>query len=305
MRSIMTFDRNIKENPNNTYLLFSLLFPCSTPSFPDFKRKCFLFPQADGSFGLKLLIKLKIMNKNKKELVFLRTYAALTAIGMLAFILFAFSHSQNRQFKTIDVERINIVEKDGTVKMLITNQDNFPEKGDIINGRPNHDRGKSAGMLFYNDEGMECGGFIYNGAKSDTGHSAGLSLTFDQYDGDQMMQLLVSDEELDGKRFKRGGLLFNDRAEHETQLGMMKILEELNGISDEQERTSKLQEYKKQGLVGANPRIYLGQTTSKKNGIFLFDDKGKPKARFFVNTNNQAKLEILNEAGDVIRSWPE
>lgn len=66
----------------------------------------------------------------------------------------------------MDVERINIVEPDGTVKMIITNVDRFPNGTDKINGRKtNADRKKRSGMLFYNEEGIECGGFIYDGAK--------------------------------------------------------------------------------------------------------------------------------------------
>ncbi|TKG97422.1 hypothetical protein EYV94_03055 [Puteibacter caeruleilacunae] len=246
------------------------------------------------------------MKNNEKQLVFLRAYALFTVIGFFALISIAFNPSSNRRFGTIDVERINIIEKDGTVKMLITNVENFPGAEDTINGRPNHGvRKKTAGMLFYNDEGIECGGLIYGGAKTDDGHDAGLSLTFDQYDGDQVMQLLTTDESIKGKRYKRGGLMFNERPDKETQIGMINIINELSTISNEQERAKKLQEYKEQGLIGSSPRIYLGHSQGRNSGLFLFDSKGNPKAKFYVDSNNKAKLEVLDENGKVISSWPE
>lgn len=129
-----------------------------------------------------------------KEVIFLRAYAIATAIGIVFISTTAFKRMGNQKFEEIDVERINIVEKDGTVKMVITNVERFPNGQVKINGRPtNEDRKKRAGMLFFNEDGLECGGFIYDGQKNANGHSSGLSFTHDQYDGDQVMQLLTQD----------------------------------------------------------------------------------------------------------------
>jgi hypothetical protein len=130
----------------------------------------------------------------KRELVFLRAFAVTTVVGMLFITTSAFKENGNKKFSEIDVERINIVEKDGTVKMVITNIDRFPNGNIKINNRPtNESRKKRSGMLFFNEDGIECGGFIYDGQKDKNGHSSGLSLTYDQYDGDQVMQLLTQD----------------------------------------------------------------------------------------------------------------
>ncbi|REM99046.1 hypothetical protein DSI35_23130, partial [Mycobacterium tuberculosis] len=52
-----------------------------------------------------------------------------------------------------------------------------------------------AGMLFFNDEGTENGGLIYNGSLDKNGKpSSGMSLTFDRYQQDQQMQLLGVDD---------------------------------------------------------------------------------------------------------------
>jgi hypothetical protein len=174
-----------------------------------------------------------------KELVFLRAFAATTVIGMVFITTSAFNKSGNQKFDVIDVERINVIEKDGTVKMIITNEGRFPNGTDKINGRPtNEERKKRSGMLFFNEDGIECGGFIYDGKKSANGHSSGLSLTYDQYDGDQVMQLLTQDYKEGKDRFVSSSLMFNDRPSKESQQRTAEIMKELNELG---KKTRKLQ----------------------------------------------------------------
>jgi hypothetical protein len=243
-----------------------------------------------------------------KELVFLRTFATVTSIGFLALTAMSFLDGKNKRFTEIDVERINIIEKDGTIKMAITNVERFPAGKDQINGKPtNEDRKRRSGMLFFNEDGIECGGFIYDGKKNENGHSAGLSLTYDQYDGDQVMQLITEDYKENDKRFVTSVLAFNDRAANESQLktsAIMKELEELK-IKNPEQADLKYNEYQEKGLIGSAPRILLGKTRSQNNGLFLFDDKGMPKAMFYVDKENKAKLDFFDDNGNIITSFPE
>lgn len=244
----------------------------------------------------------------KRELVILRTFALATVTGMVFIISSAFKNSGNQRFSEIDVERINIIEKDGTVKMIITNVERFPNGNDIINERPtNDDRKKRSGMLFFNEDGIECGGFIYDGQKNENGHSAGLSLTYDQYDGDQVMQLLTTDFKQGNKRVVSSGLTFNDRPKTESQLKTFEIMEELKELrkKDPEAMQEKYKQYEEQGLVGGAVRVMIGKNRSENNGLFLFDDKGSPRAMFYVDKENNAKLDFFNGKGEVIASFPE
>lgn len=243
-----------------------------------------------------------------KELIFLRTFAIACAVGFLFLVSFAFKTIGNQKFSEIDVERINIVEKDGTVKMIITNVDRFPTGKEQINKRlTNEMRKKYSGMLFFNEDGIECGGFIYDGKKMEKGHRAGLSLTFDQYDGDQVMQLLTQDQKEGDRRSVSTSLVFNDRAVNESQSKMGEIMKELDelGKKDPNAMQEKFKLYQQQGLIGGSPRIMLGKSRNQNNGLFLFDDKGKPKAMFYVDKNNQAKLDFFDENGKVVASFPD
>ena len=243
-----------------------------------------------------------------KELVFLRTFAVTTAIGFVFMASTAFKKYGNQKFTEIDVERINIVEKDGTVKMIITNVDKFPNGKALINGKPtNEDRKKRSGMLFFNEDGIECGGFIYDGQKKANGHSSGLSLTFDQYDGDQVMQLLTQDEKVGDNRFVRSGLTFNDRPSKESQSNNAKIMKELDELSkkDPKAADEKYKMYQEQGLIGGAPRVMIRKTRSENNVLFLFDNKGMPRAMFYVDKDNNAKLDFYDNKGKTIASFPE
>ncbi len=243
-----------------------------------------------------------------KELTFLRAFAVITVVGGVMLTSSAFKKMGNQKFSEIDVERINIVEKDGTVKMIITNVDRFPNGADSINSRAtNVDRKKRSGMLFFNEDGIETGGFIYDGKQNENGHSAGLSLTYDQYDGDQVMQLLTQDMRKGDKRFVSSTLAFNDRPSKESQDRTSKIMAELKELrkKDPQAMQEKYKEYESQGLLGGVPRVMLGKSVSQNNGLFLFDDKGSPKAMFYVDKENNAKLDFFDDKGNTIASFPE
>lgn len=243
-----------------------------------------------------------------KELIFLRTFAVATVGGMILITTSAFKNSGNQKFSEIDVERINIVEKDGTVKMIITNVEKFPNGNVKINGKPtNEDRKKRSGMLFFNEDGIECGGFIYDGQKNAKGHSSGLSLTYDQYDGDQVMQLLTQDSKEGNDRFVTSGLMFNDRPSKESQAETGRIMKELDalGKKDPKAADEKYKMYVEKGLLGGAPRVLLGKSRSESNGLFLFDNKGMPKAMFYVDKENNAKLDFFDDKGNTIASFPE
>jgi hypothetical protein len=98
-------------------------------------------------------------------------------------------------FDEIQAHRINIVEPDGTLRMVISNRDRLP--GVIVKGKPSkpYDR-PQAGMLFYNDEGSENGGLIFGGRRNEKGEvvDSGGSLSFDNYSGKQIVQFAGVDD---------------------------------------------------------------------------------------------------------------
>src|SRR5512147_592511 len=89
---------------------------------------------------------------------FLAIYSGVLTLVFAGTILAGFTaESHKASFDEITVHRVNIVEPDGTLRMVLSDKSEFP--GIIIKGKehPHPDR-KTAGMLFFNDEGTENGG---------------------------------------------------------------------------------------------------------------------------------------------------
>ena len=116
-------------------------------------------------------------------------------IAFAVVVLAGFAESRQKQtFDEIDVHRINVVEPDGTLRMVISNKADFP--GIIIKGKetPHPDRA-TAGMLFFNDEGTENGGLIFGGSKDKQGKVTSYGhLSFDQYEQDQVFSIDAGEE---------------------------------------------------------------------------------------------------------------
>lgn len=126
----------------------------------------------------------------------LRRQLQLTQLGMLAcFALLAFlavspvTRAQSpARFTELTVERLNIVESDGRVRMVLANgarQADTVVQGVVL--APGRQR--PAGMIFFNEEGTEVGGLVFSGRRVDGQVQASGSLTFDRYNQDQTIQM--------------------------------------------------------------------------------------------------------------------
>lgn len=136
-------------------------------------------------------------------------YSAIASTALLAFVLIGANKPQPTVFDEIRVHRIDVVEPDGTLRMVIANKNRLPPV--IIKGVEHPEAGEprpQAGMLFYNDEGSENGGLIFGGRKDEKGEvvDSGGSLSFDKYGAGQIIQLAGVDDRDD--RF--AGLGVND-----------------------------------------------------------------------------------------------
>lgn len=124
---------------------------------------------------------------------------SLIANGAVAVLLLTgFASPRPTAFDQITVHRINVVEPDGTLRMVISNKAALP--GVIVKGKeqPPQDR-PQAGMIFYNDEGSENGGLIFGGRKDGNGNvvDSGGSLSFDKYGANQIVQIAGVDDKTD------------------------------------------------------------------------------------------------------------
>ncbi len=125
--------------------------------------------------------------------------AALSTVFAVVMLTGAGTH-RKQAFDEIQVHRIDVVEPDGTLRMVISNKDRLPPV--IVKGVEHPEFGEprpQAGMLFYNDEGSENGGLIFGGRKNEKGEivDSGGSLSFDKYGASQIVQLAGVDDAAD------------------------------------------------------------------------------------------------------------
>src|SRR5205085_9417185 len=94
------------------------------------------------------------------------TYSAVLSTTFAIVLLMGAKAHRSQTFDEIKVHRIDVVEPDGTLRMVISDRDRLP--GVIVKGKEFRkvDR-PGAGMLFYNNEGSENGGLVFGGHRNE------------------------------------------------------------------------------------------------------------------------------------------
>ncbi len=231
----------------------------------------------------------------KRKFNFLKVYSGLLTVVVIVGFLTAFKQiNSNPHFKEIDVERINIVEKDGKLKMVISNDES--QHPGIVDGKVLPPRKRHPGIIFFNDDGDECGGLGFGGDKN----GAGMVYSVDQYQNDQIMQLQYSQQpDSDQKLIRSYGVKMWDRPDNFTLGRFLKVNDSLKKLNNKKMYYAELEKMETKGLLGKE-RLFLGKTTNNDFGLFLRDDKGQPRIKIYIDRHNRAVLEALDDHGKEI-----
>lgn len=198
----------------------------------------------------------------------------------------------------LTVGRLNVVEPDGTPRMIIASRARFP--GSFTRGKEiaRPDRRGAAGILFVNDEGTENGGLIQGGqldkdGKPDT--DAGLS--FDRFRQDQMVRIGLS--ESDGQ--VEAGLWLSDVPSFRAFSidDWFQLSREVEHLSPA-ERDAALQRHRALGHFG-HPRGYFGIRDGAAQ-LALDDPQGRPRLVLGVSPQGEPSIALLDEAGKTVRT---
>jgi hypothetical protein len=236
-------------------------------------------------------------NKLQRDVTFLKAYSILITVllGVIAFSTIG-QANQKTKFDEIDVERINIVEKDGKLKMVISNAER--QHPGIIDGKM-LSRKRPPGMLFFNEKGDEVGGLSFNGDLKDGKGNASALLAFDRFRQDQTVAIQYGEN--NGQYY--AGLRVWDRPE--TSLGpVIDKLAEIEKMKDGPEKTAAMQKLREMA-GGAAERVMVGRDREQAAVVRLSDTKGKPRIKLSVDLAGSPKLEFLDEAGKVTYSLPQ
>ena len=230
----------------------------------------------------------------QSQLRYLRLHAFVSTATIVVLITTAFNGQPKARFDTIEVERINVVEKSGQTRLVITNKDRSPapmERGQPFGYQP----GNRAGIIFYNEEGTENGGLTYTGRRDSTGkYFAAGGLTFDQYEQDQTIALQYLDQ--DGRR--RSGLAITDYPLGVTSMQYSKRWQRIDNMKDSAAKADSLK-----ALSPLNPkqRLYIGRARNGASLVALSDPLGRVRLRLSVDSLGAATIEFLGDNGQVVR----
>lgn len=203
-----------------------------------------------------------------------------------------------QQLDEIDVERINIVEPDGTIRLVLSNRARFP--GLIFEGREyDHPNRSTAGMLFFNDEGTEQGGLVLGGETDEDGRvTAYGQLSFDQYEQDQVITLNATE---DGG-LRKSGISVWDRPEYSME-EVIRLVEETRSLPEAERRAALDRIFA--GREPAQPRLYLGKSQNGSVSLRLNDPQGRERLVVEVAADGSPTLRFFDEAGEEVARFPD
>lgn len=250
---------------------------------------------------------------------FLTAYSGVLTLGVCAALLSGFtSENSNPRFDTITVQRINVVEPDGKLRMVLTNNNRIP--GVIIEGHEYADYGDrkpttAAGILFYDAQATESGGLTFGGRKDpQTGRINRFNhLSFDRHNQDQMLVISTQD---DGTNYT-SGISFIDQP----NWSMKEYLDMRDSVAHLplEQQEAAINEFLRSRPIGAGLRATLSssnlpQDPSRSITTLSLGDlnqqvgdltqRSRPRTRLTVAPDGAPSLEFLDEAGNVTHKEP-
>jgi len=236
----------------------------------------------------------------ERRVQFLTRYAVGLTCLLLVLIFGAFGYATTR-FEVIDVERINVVEPDGRVSLVISNAARIP--GPIFGGEelPREmasGRVGSSGIVFYNAEGTESGGLVTQTVRTDSGYSAYGKLAFDQFNQDQSVALTYADT--DGQSYS--GVLVYDNPS--TPLIDLVHASEAFRSGSDSERTEAQALIDGLEVAPQTQRLFAGKEGDTAL-LVLSDRQGRTRIRMVVTGEGTPYLDFLDEEGNLLQRLPE
>jgi len=192
---------------------------------------------------------------------FLTVYSAVLTVALAALVLMG-ARPRGKSFDEITVHRINVVEPDGTLRMVISNHDRLP--GIIVHGKERPFERPQAGMIFLNDEATEIGGLIFGGHRNAKGEivDSGASLSFDRYEANQIVQLI--------------------------------------GVDDKEDRFAGLAVIDSPSGTETHRRIWVGRGDNGDATVSLMDPQGRKRLVMKVAADGTPSLTFLDAEGNVV-----
>ena len=230
--------------------------------------------------------------------MFLRIYVVVSSLALVFLTTAALRQAGRPQnLGEITVERINVVDANGTLRLVIAKKDRMHPG--VMDGKVMDRPRPVAGLLFFNDEGDEVGGLTITGQVRDGARRASAGLMFDQLKQDQTIGLMYSE----GNGQRTAGLQVWDRSDRP----LSELIEQLNAanrIADPAEREAAIKKLRDTTPAGPR-RVFVGKTADRSANISLADANGKPRLTLTVDATGSPRIEFLDENGKIVDRMPQ
>lgn len=230
--------------------------------------------------------------------MFLRIYVVISSLALMFLTTAALRQAGKPQnLGEITVERINVVDANGTLRLVIANKDRMHPG--VMDGKVIDRPRPVAGLLFFNDEGDEVGGLTITGQLRDGIRRANAGLMFDQLKQDQTIGLTYSE----GNGQRTAGLQVWDRSDRP----LSELIEQLNAanrIADSTERDAAIKKIREAAPAGPR-RVFVGKTADRAASVSLADANGKPRLTLTVDATGSPRIEFLDENGKIVDRMPQ
>jgi hypothetical protein len=231
---------------------------------------------------------------------FLAVYSGVLTVVFAATVASGFAQTAAQKkvsFDEIEVHRMNVVEPDGTLRLVISNKASFP--GIIIKGVEHpHPNRVTGGMIFFNDEGTENGGMIWGGSKDQDGKVSNYGhLSFDEYLEDQVFS--IDAEQLGDKRDQ--SLRFNDNPGYPIT-DLLDLLDRTKNLPADQKKAEQDKFFQAHGTP--HTRFVVARDVDKSVALKLKDTNGKDRIVIQVAGDGTPVLKFLDASGKVISQLP-
>lgn len=230
----------------------------------------------------------------RRQLRWLHAYAATTMIVFVVLVVSGFRGAHaSKNMGEITVERIDVVDADGTLRLVISNKDRMHPG--VIGGKTLQRPRPVAGLIFFNDQGDETGGLTFTGREANGHRVADSGLMFDQLGQDQTIGFDYSEQD----RQRSAGFKVWDRPETPL-VDLVDKLNAANGIQDSAARTQALAKIRAEAPKAAQ-RVFVGKTRDRAASVQLADPQGRPRLTLNVSADGTAVIEFLDADGKVVR----
>jgi hypothetical protein len=233
----------------------------------------------------------------RRELRLLRAHALCSSLVLAGLGIGAFQQEPaiDARFGELTVQRINVVDANGTLRLVISNKDRMHPG--VLDGKTIDRPRPVAGLLFFNDRGDEVGGLTFTGREVDGRPQANAGIMFDQFRQDQTIGFSYS--ERDGQR--TAGLQVWDRSDRP----LSELIDRLNAANklEGPEREAAIKAARATAPPGPQ-RVFVGKRADRSATVSLADADGRPRLTMVVDAAGSARIEFLDEKGAVVSRLP-